>query len=207
MGNLRPQNFKKPLDIFAEHGIIHHASERCGCSSSGRAPPCQGGGSEFEPRHPLHFNHICRKANVVFSVETRLAFPLHRRMTEKCRDIPPQAHTAERACREIEICTAPSCPLYRGLSAKLTGGCIDEQFQRMNDTIANLQQPPGRPAGVQPPVEGAREGAQHHFKSSVQRIPPLSIVNYQLSIQSQIPIFRSVSLMQEQPPRFEPRRL
>ena len=26
----------------------------CGCSSSGRAPPCQGGGSEFEPRHPLH---------------------------------------------------------------------------------------------------------------------------------------------------------
>ena len=27
----------------------------CGCSSSGRAPPCQGGGSEFEPRHPLHF--------------------------------------------------------------------------------------------------------------------------------------------------------
>ena len=25
----------------------------CGCSSSGRAPPCQGGGSEFEPRQPL----------------------------------------------------------------------------------------------------------------------------------------------------------
>ena len=28
----------------------------CGCSSSGRAPPCQGGGSEFEPRHPLQTN-------------------------------------------------------------------------------------------------------------------------------------------------------
>ena len=27
----------------------------CGFSSSGRAPPCQGGGSEFEPRKPLHF--------------------------------------------------------------------------------------------------------------------------------------------------------
>ena len=26
----------------------------CGFSSSGRAPPCQGGGSEFEPRNPLH---------------------------------------------------------------------------------------------------------------------------------------------------------
>ena len=25
-----------------------------GRSSSGRAPPCQGGGSEFEPRRPLH---------------------------------------------------------------------------------------------------------------------------------------------------------
>ena len=25
----------------------------CRCSSSGRAPPCQGGGSEFEPRHLL----------------------------------------------------------------------------------------------------------------------------------------------------------
>ena len=25
----------------------------CGRSSSGRAPPCQGGGSEFEPRSPL----------------------------------------------------------------------------------------------------------------------------------------------------------
>ena len=28
----------------------------CGFSSSGRAPPCQGGGSEFEPRKPLHFS-------------------------------------------------------------------------------------------------------------------------------------------------------
>ena len=39
-------------------------TNRCGCSSSGRAPPCQGGGSEFEPRHPLHFFGIksCRKA-------------------------------------------------------------------------------------------------------------------------------------------------
>ena len=26
---------------------------KCGCSSSGRAPPCQGGGREFEPRQPL----------------------------------------------------------------------------------------------------------------------------------------------------------
>ena len=31
-----------------------HPGRQCGFSSSGRAPPCQGGGSEFEPRNPLH---------------------------------------------------------------------------------------------------------------------------------------------------------
>ncbi len=30
----------------------------CGFSSSGRAPPCQGGGSEFEPRNPLQTNPL-----------------------------------------------------------------------------------------------------------------------------------------------------
>ena len=33
--------------------VCYNPSCSCGCSSSGRAPPCQGGGSEFEPRHPL----------------------------------------------------------------------------------------------------------------------------------------------------------
>ena len=32
--------------------------EMCGRSSSGRAPPCQGGGSVFEPRRPLHFVEV-----------------------------------------------------------------------------------------------------------------------------------------------------
>ncbi len=36
--------------------ICYNTTCSCGCSSSGRAPPCQGGGSEFEPRHPLHKN-------------------------------------------------------------------------------------------------------------------------------------------------------
>ena len=35
------------INVDTEHKRI------CGCSSSGRAPPCQGGGSEFEPRQPL----------------------------------------------------------------------------------------------------------------------------------------------------------
>ena len=32
----------------------------CGFSSSGRAPPCQGGGSEFEPRNPLQYGAIAK---------------------------------------------------------------------------------------------------------------------------------------------------
>ena len=34
-------------------GSIPALGTTCGHSSSGRAPPCQGGGSEFEPRSPL----------------------------------------------------------------------------------------------------------------------------------------------------------
>ena len=34
-------------------GSIPTGGTKCGFSSSGRAPPCQGGGSEFEPRRPL----------------------------------------------------------------------------------------------------------------------------------------------------------
>ena len=38
----------------------------CGRSSSGRAPPCQGGGSEFEPRHPLQKGRL-KILSVLFS--------------------------------------------------------------------------------------------------------------------------------------------
>ena len=50
------------LTIAGRYGIIISVAGKqparthgmCGRSSSGRAPPCQGGGSEFEPRRPLH---------------------------------------------------------------------------------------------------------------------------------------------------------
>ena len=45
-------------------GSIPSGSTICGFSSSGRAPPCQGGGSGFEPRNPLHF-FIWRHSQVV----------------------------------------------------------------------------------------------------------------------------------------------
>ena len=67
------RNFDLGLDKWANIAIIVTVPR--GCSSSGRAPPCQGGGSEFEPRHPLHFNHICRKANVVFLSKRDLRSP------------------------------------------------------------------------------------------------------------------------------------
>ena len=38
-------------------GFESHPDRQCGFSSSGRAPPCQGGGSEFEPRNPLQWRY------------------------------------------------------------------------------------------------------------------------------------------------------
>ena len=47
-------------------------TKKCGFSSSGRAPPCQGGGSEFEPRNPLH---IRRHSQVVRQRSAKPLFP------------------------------------------------------------------------------------------------------------------------------------
>ena len=51
-----PQTFGS--QIFAGAPITQKALSVCGRSSSGRAPPCQGGGSEFEPRRPLQHEAI-----------------------------------------------------------------------------------------------------------------------------------------------------
>ncbi len=43
-----------------------HPGRHCGFSSSGRAPPCQGGGSEFEPRNPLQlrrYSQVVRRGS------------------------------------------------------------------------------------------------------------------------------------------------
>ena len=49
----------------------------CGCSSSGRAPPCQGGGSGFEPRHPLQRQppHKWRHSQAVRQRSAKPLFP------------------------------------------------------------------------------------------------------------------------------------
>ena len=57
----------------------------CGCSSSGRAPPCQGGGSEFEPRHPLHKKEVTiRWLLFLFSKDKRLEPSICKPPVEVC---------------------------------------------------------------------------------------------------------------------------
>ena len=46
---------------------------RCGLSSSGRAPPCQGGGSEFEPRRPLQRTYCMSSRFFFFAGMVELA--------------------------------------------------------------------------------------------------------------------------------------
>ena len=62
-----------------------------GRSSSGRAPPCQGGGSEFEPRRPLHCKQDIR-LGVLFFVRRKNSLP----------PPAPKAHLirGEAGCRE-----------------------------------------------------------------------------------------------------------
>ena len=53
---LSPQTFAS--QIFAGTPDNVDTLSVCGRSSSGRAPPCQGGGSEFEPRRPLQHEAV-----------------------------------------------------------------------------------------------------------------------------------------------------
>ena len=68
----RPKFFGFGLDKQKSVAIIFMFR---GCSSSGRAPPCQGGGSEFEPRHPLHIFGIAPTlvGAILFYIASRLA--------------------------------------------------------------------------------------------------------------------------------------
>ena len=45
---------RQPVTLEVVGSTPIQVANICGFSSSGRAPPCQGGGSEFEPRNPLH---------------------------------------------------------------------------------------------------------------------------------------------------------
>ena len=74
---------KKRLDKRGNSGYNNFCNR--GCSSSGRAPPCQGGGSEFEPRHPLQLRKVVRRdgffrARRIFRLEPLPSPPCAARM-------------------------------------------------------------------------------------------------------------------------------
>ena len=73
----RAGDWKSPCHWF-DSDRRHHP---CGFSSSGRAPPCQGGGSEFEPRNPLfswRYSQVVRQwsATPWSPVQIRVAPPV-----------------------------------------------------------------------------------------------------------------------------------
>ena len=57
--------------VPGRHSFLCDKAFLCGCSSSGRAPPCQGGGSEFEPRHPLHLFSVIIAAFMAYNIIRR----------------------------------------------------------------------------------------------------------------------------------------
>ena len=99
--------------------VVRTKTTKCGCSSSGRAPPCQGGGSEFEPRHPLQSNPIAKAIGFCF-VRTRC---LHRcrtrilRSSQRCASIP--AHRSVAA--PLQNTTAPLGCVLGNVSGYLSG--------------------------------------------------------------------------------------
>jgi hypothetical protein len=46
------EGLQNPLRGFESHSVLHLRHR--GRSLDGRAPPCQGGGREFESHRPLH---------------------------------------------------------------------------------------------------------------------------------------------------------
>src|SRR5439155_10955200 len=59
--------FRGQLKGCVAHLAGHYCpSQNCGCSSVGRAPPCQGGRREFEPRHPLIVCSRCTRQHAAW---------------------------------------------------------------------------------------------------------------------------------------------
>ena len=96
------------------HTFLRHPI--CGSSSVGRAPPCQGGGRESEPRLPLHFLRGCSSMAELqpSKLATRVRFPspapsaIHR-----ARGFAVVAQLVERHLAKVEV-ASPSL-VYRSI--------------------------------------------------------------------------------------------
>ena len=129
----------------------------CECSSSGRAPPCQGGGSEFEPRHSLHFlEQLCSircHSQVVRQSSAKAPLPqfksgwhLQKQRTSErmsfCFGLrPPKAVSAlrdfnargrqSRPCAKVFTCGENACTAHSRPPARRPGGCSSVRLQRI----------------------------------------------------------------------------
>ena len=85
-----------------------------GHSSSGRAPPCQGGGSEFEPRCPLHLKQDTQSWASCFFIRrrTRCLHPApEARFNQEVRQGSCEWRGAIRGMPGSEF--EPRCPLQK----------------------------------------------------------------------------------------------
>jgi hypothetical protein len=83
---------------------------KCGHSSSGRAPPCQGGGSEFESRWPLQTSEIV----FIATCGARAAYPLFRRFLPQPNKITNfvRRETMKGESLFCSFCASPYLPRF-----------------------------------------------------------------------------------------------
>ena len=93
---------------------------KCGCSSSGRAPPCQGGGSGFEPRHPLQRKRESTFGTLSFSLYYSL-FIIHYSFRRQAFDIS-QIITNSLCAIGVPLCFGSEGLFFRsGYKKRLLG--------------------------------------------------------------------------------------
>ncbi len=75
----------------------------CGFSSSGRAPPCQGGGSEFEPRNPLQTKKTVRKDRFFCLEPAAAGYPLAALARREQRGPPGPISALRASLRSVAL--------------------------------------------------------------------------------------------------------
>ena len=131
--------------------IIPLVAEICGCSSSGRAPPCQGGGSEFEPRQPLQ-NKKDTHMGVFFVLRLTQARARDFRLFPKIigfdrRCTPNSCHGSFRAKPEFRAIPSLSPPTVRGLFCFAADGQRKVRIMSPNPTFVYLISKNDQPFG------------------------------------------------------------
>ena len=130
----------------------------CGRSSSGRARPCQGRGSEFEPRRPLQKEYPIRQDGVFFlecaaAPENSLPRPARSASNQEVRQGSCEWRQPFVGCRE-----ASSSLVARSKNTTRSGGVFSCA--------------PQRSPSCQPAAGGYRSRQPGHFLESASLHPP-----------------------------------